>query len=174
MRIFGSIQPKSECNFPFLYNLIFKPCHLSSPLTPLWGKIDIYPHGLFCPKFDSENFLFEDFFQNIAYFRQRSDQKWMYFSISIQFNIYPVSSFEAPSSTLRKDRHMTSRTFLSKIQCWKTFIWSFFQNSAYFNHCTILALLTRLQFLQICTTFLQYGIRALWLYIQNCVRSFWL
>ncbi len=31
-----------------------------------------------------------------------------------------------------------------------------------------------LLFLQICTTFLQYGVRALWLYIKNCVRLFWL
>ncbi len=29
--IFGSVQPKSECIFPFLYNLIFKQYHLSSP-----------------------------------------------------------------------------------------------------------------------------------------------
>ncbi len=33
--IFGSVQPKSECNFSFLYNLIFQPYHLSSPLALL-------------------------------------------------------------------------------------------------------------------------------------------
>ncbi len=38
MRIFGSVWPKSECIFPFLYNFIFKPYHLSSPLTPLGGE----------------------------------------------------------------------------------------------------------------------------------------
>ncbi len=43
-----------------------------------------------------------------------------------------ISSFEAPSSTLGEDRHMPPRTFLSEIQCPKTFIWSFFRNNAYF------------------------------------------
>ncbi len=37
MRLFGSVQHKSECTFPFLYNLIFQPCHLLSPLAPLQG-----------------------------------------------------------------------------------------------------------------------------------------
>ncbi len=69
MCIFGSIQPKSECNFPFLYNLIFKPYyHLSRPLPPLWEKIDIYPHRLFCPKFDAENLLFEVYFGILCIF----------------------------------------------------------------------------------------------------------
>ncbi len=37
MCIFGGVQPKSECNFPFPYNLIFQLYHLSSPLAPLQG-----------------------------------------------------------------------------------------------------------------------------------------
>ncbi len=40
------------------------------------------------------------------------------------------------------------------------------------RHSNIIALFARLQVLQFCITFLQYGIRVLWLYIQNCVRSF--
>ncbi len=35
LRIFGSVQPKGECTFVFLYNLIFKPYHLSATLAPL-------------------------------------------------------------------------------------------------------------------------------------------
>ncbi len=62
LRIFGSVQPKSECIFLFLYNLIFKPDHLSSPLAPLWGEIDICPRGLFYPIFNTEKLLFEAFF----------------------------------------------------------------------------------------------------------------
>ncbi len=37
MRILGSVHPRSECIFPLLYNFIFKPYHLSSPVAPLHG-----------------------------------------------------------------------------------------------------------------------------------------
>ncbi len=47
--------------FLFLYNLIFKPYHLSSSLAPLREEIDICSRGLFCPKFDAEKLLFEAF-----------------------------------------------------------------------------------------------------------------
>ncbi len=60
---------KSECIFPFLNNLIFKPYHLSSHLTPLQGGgIDIGPRWLFCPKFDAEKLLFEAFFLELCVF----------------------------------------------------------------------------------------------------------
>ncbi len=49
-------------NFAFLYNLIFKPYPLSSPLAPLGRGIDICPRGLFCPKFNAKKLLFEAFF----------------------------------------------------------------------------------------------------------------
>ncbi len=62
MHIFGSVSPKMNAIFPFLCNLIFRPYHLSSPLAPLRGEIDIYPKGLFCPKSDTEKLLFEAFF----------------------------------------------------------------------------------------------------------------
>ncbi len=62
MSIFYSIPPTSECIFPLLSNLKFKPYHLSSPLAPLWGGIDLCACGLFCPKFDAEKLLFEAFF----------------------------------------------------------------------------------------------------------------
>ncbi len=45
-----------------LYNLIFQPYHLLSPLAPLLGEIDIRPRWPFCPKFDAEKLLFKAFF----------------------------------------------------------------------------------------------------------------
>ncbi len=59
--IFSSIQPKSECILPFLYNFIFKPYHLSSRLAPLQGEIHICTRGLFCPKFEADKLLLEAF-----------------------------------------------------------------------------------------------------------------
>ncbi len=73
MRIFGSIQPKSECIFPLQHDFIFKPYHLLNPIPPLWGRIHICPRGLFYLKFDAEKPLFEAFFfRDDAYFRQCS------------------------------------------------------------------------------------------------------
>ncbi len=86
MRIFGSVQPKSECNFPFLYNLIFKP-YLSSPVAPIQGEIDIYPNGFFCPKSDAEKLLFEAFFGIMHIFGGVQPKSECNFSVSIQFNI---------------------------------------------------------------------------------------
>ncbi len=56
---------KSECIFPFLYNLIFKPYHVSSPVAPLRGEIVICPRRLFCLKFDAEKLLFEAFYGTV-------------------------------------------------------------------------------------------------------------
>ncbi len=39
MRIYGCVQPKSECIFPFLYNLIFQLYHLLTPVAPLGGGL---------------------------------------------------------------------------------------------------------------------------------------
>ncbi len=108
---------KSECIFPFLYNLIFKPYHLSSPLAPFQGEIDICPCGLFCPKFDAEKLLFKPFFEITRIFGSVQPKSECNFPF-----LYNLISFEAPSSTLAGDRHIPSRTFLSKIRCWKTFI----------------------------------------------------
>ncbi len=53
---------KSECIFPSLFNLIFKPYHVSSSLAPLWGEIDICPRALSCLQFYAKKLLFEPFF----------------------------------------------------------------------------------------------------------------
>ncbi len=63
MRIFGSVQPKSECNFPFLYNLIFQPYHLSSPLAPPQEEIHICPRELLCLKFNTKKLLSKAFLE---------------------------------------------------------------------------------------------------------------
>ncbi len=66
-------------------------------------------------------------FCNNAYFRQRSAQKWVYFSVFVQFNITTISSFKPPSSTGGgENRHMPSQTFLYEVRCRKAFIGRFF------------------------------------------------
>ncbi len=62
LRIFGHVQSKTECIFLFLYNLIFQPYHLSSPLAPLRGG------DRHCPKFDREKLLFKAFFGTLRIF----------------------------------------------------------------------------------------------------------
>ncbi len=69
--------------FPFLYNLIFKPYHLSIPLAPLRGEIDIYLNGLFCPKFNTEKLLFEAFFGIISIFGSIQSESECNFSFLI-------------------------------------------------------------------------------------------
>ncbi len=77
-----SVQPKSECIFPFLYNVIFQPYHLSSPLAPLWREIDM-PSWTFSYEIRCQKIFIWSFFWNNAYFWQRSAQKWIYFSHSL-------------------------------------------------------------------------------------------
>ncbi len=45
-----------------------KLINLSSPLAPLLGKIDMFVHWLFCTKFNSQQLLFEQFFNIIGNF----------------------------------------------------------------------------------------------------------
>ncbi len=51
MRIFGSVEPQSESNFPFLYIIRFQTYWSLEPLAPLQRKIDICARGLFGTKF---------------------------------------------------------------------------------------------------------------------------
>ncbi len=62
LRIFASVQPKSECTFSFLYNLIFKPYHLSSPLAPLRGRQTYAPAGFFVQNLMPKIFYLKLFF----------------------------------------------------------------------------------------------------------------
>ncbi len=68
MRIFDSIPPKSECIFPFLYNLIFKPYHLWNPLAPLWwGDRHMPLRTFFVQNSMLKNFYLELFFFSILH-----------------------------------------------------------------------------------------------------------
>ncbi len=83
MYIFGSIDPQSESNFPFLYVIRFQTYwSLELPsFTP--GETDIWAHRLFGTKFNSKQLLFEAFFDLTRIFGQRWDLNWMYFSVSV-------------------------------------------------------------------------------------------
>ncbi len=47
MRIFGSVKPQSESNFPFLYIKDFKHTDLWRPLAPLLGEIDLCTKNMY-------------------------------------------------------------------------------------------------------------------------------
>ncbi len=68
-----------------------------------------------------------------AYFRQHPAPKWIDFPV---FEHYSISKdgnlWRDPSSIQGVDRHMRSLTFLYRIQCSTTFIWSIFGYNAYF------------------------------------------
>ncbi len=96
MCIFGSVQPKSECIFLFLYDFIFKPYHLSSFPPPLQEEIDICPRGLFCLKFNAEKFLFEPFLRIMPIFGsvQPKIKSLLFFILSKSKRILVSSSFQ--------------------------------------------------------------------------------
>ncbi len=62
MRIFGSVQPKSECNFLFLHNLIFQLYYLPSSQAPTPGGDRHMPSWTFLSKLRCQKLLFEAFF----------------------------------------------------------------------------------------------------------------
>ncbi len=88
------IVGKSECIFPFLYNLIFKPYHLSSPLASLQREMDICPRRLFCPKFDAEKLFFEAFLGKLRIFGSVQPKSECNFSFlyNLIFKPYHLSS----------------------------------------------------------------------------------
>ncbi len=131
MHIFGSIQPKNGCIFPLLYNFIFKLYHRSSHLAPLRDEMHICPRGLFCPNSMQNNFYFEAFFGIMRIFGsiQPKSECIFPFLYNFIFKPYHLSSSLVPPW---EEIYMPSWTFLSKIQCRKTFIWSFFWDNAYF------------------------------------------
>ncbi len=97
------------------YIHFFQPYHLSRPLAPLQGEIDM------CPKFDAEELLFEAFFGIMHIFGSVHPKSECNFLFLYNL-ILNRSSFEPPNSTPGGDRQTPSRTFLSEIQCRKTFI----------------------------------------------------
>ncbi len=70
MCIFGSIQPLSECIFPFQTNIIFQPYQYFKPPSSTLGGAEIHKcaRELFCTKFNFEQLLFEPFFDVLCIF----------------------------------------------------------------------------------------------------------
>ncbi len=61
MLIFGSVEPQSESNFPFLYIIRFQTyCSLETPNSTV-GRVK-HTRSLFGTQFNSTQLLFETFF----------------------------------------------------------------------------------------------------------------
>ncbi len=87
MRIFGSVQPWSESPFPFQYNIILETCQYFKPrsFTPGRDRHMRSPTFLYQIQF-STNFIWTIFWYNWL-FGQYSARKWIYFHISVQYNV---------------------------------------------------------------------------------------
>ncbi len=110
------------------YLPVFVCCNISdgnlwSLLAPLWREIDKCAHWLFCKKFNAEQLLFEAF-SHIMRVWQHCVPNWIYFPGFVHYIFQICQSFDPPSSTMEGDRQVHPLTFLYKIQCWTTFIWS--------------------------------------------------
>ncbi len=65
---FGSLQPKNESTFPFQCYIIFETYPSFESLVPLLGEIEMCVYLLFYMKFNSQQLLFEQFFDIIVNF----------------------------------------------------------------------------------------------------------
>ncbi len=79
MRNFSSIEPKSESNFPFLHFIRFQTYWSLETLAPLVGEIDICAPRLLCMKFNSEQLLFDAFFDIMRIFGNIKSQSELTF-----------------------------------------------------------------------------------------------
>ncbi len=68
MRNFGNVEPYIECILPFQYNIIFQPYQSSEPLSSTLGEMYIRARKVFCTTFNSEQLLFEAFFDIMRIF----------------------------------------------------------------------------------------------------------
>ncbi len=68
MCIFGSTEPQSESNFPFLYIIRFWTYWSLEARPPLVGEMDMCAHWLFCTKHNAQTLLFEQFFNIFSNF----------------------------------------------------------------------------------------------------------
>ncbi len=113
----AAFSPKGECIFPLMYNVIFKPCHLSRPLAPLCGEIHTYPRELFCLKFDVEKLLFEVFLGVMHIFSsvQSKSESLLFFILSRSNRILVLSYFQY--SPVSGTLSVTYANYLSNVQC---------------------------------------------------------
>ncbi len=84
-----------------------------------------------CMEFNVQQLAIWSIFSYNAHFWRRRAPNWIYFSISVQYNIWNISVFGA----LRVHsgwRYVRPLTFLYRIQCSTNFIWTIFGYNAYF------------------------------------------
>ncbi len=94
---FDSVEPKIESTFLFQYNIIFlKHINFSSPLAPLSREIDMCAHWLFYTKFNSQELLFEQFFDiifNFGVFSPKLLKFHISFICKLCYHIYMITFF---------------------------------------------------------------------------------
>ncbi len=66
--IFGRVEPSNESTISFQYIIIFQKLQSLEPLAPLPGEIEICVHWVFLRKLNSQQLLFEAFFDIISIF----------------------------------------------------------------------------------------------------------
>ncbi len=114
IRIFGNIEPKIDCNMPFLYNIIFQP--YESFTTPSFTRagLDICACRLFCTKFNAKQLSFEVLFLWWIFLAALSSKLNVIcrFSTILYFNHINLSRPLAPLQG--GDRRMRSHTFCTK------------------------------------------------------------
>ncbi len=100
MRIFSSVEPKVNLVSHFCTLQDFRYTDLWNTLAKLVGEIDICAGELFCMKFNSEQLLFEAFFDvlRIVGITEPQSESNFPFLYIIRFQMY--SSLEPSSSTL--------------------------------------------------------------------------
>ncbi len=88
-------------------------------------------HWVFCGKFNSEQLLFEAFFDiiRVVWSIQLLSEPTFPFDYIIRYQKWKYS--ESPSSTAGGDRDTRPLSFLWEIQFWTTFIWNIFRYNLY-------------------------------------------
>ncbi len=105
----NSIQKSQWAHVYFLRKLSWgsKDCHLLIIIVYKKKKVDSVLVSML-PKIC----IIWSIFSYNPYFWQHWARNWMYFSISVQYNIWNVSIFGAPSSHPDSDRHVRPLDFL--------------------------------------------------------------
>ncbi len=124
MRIFGSIKPQSESNFPFLYIIRLQIYwSLETPSSTRVGDWHMCLGTFLCEIRFRTNFIWS-FFWCTAYFWLTEPQSG--FPISVHYKILNILTFVAPGSTHGGDRQMRSWTSSYEIQFQITLLEVFF------------------------------------------------
>ncbi len=114
MRIFGSIPPESESTFPFQYNIIFETYQFLEPRNSSpRGDRHVRPLT-YIQKFNSEQFLFEQFFYIICNFGSVEPSSEPIFPFQHIIIFQKWQSFGPRSSSPGGDTHVRPLTYVQK------------------------------------------------------------